>query len=100
MAKKTYTLKCTSAFMAGGKMIVPEDVVPNVPEADAKSLIRRGKAKIVDSIDADDADTEVPALSELSVDELKATAKEYEIEGAEKMKKAELIAAIETAEAE
>lgn len=95
---KTVDIKCTSAFMAAGKMITPGKTVRGVPEAEAKSLARRGKATMVAAgADADDA--QAPALNELSVDELKTTAKEYEIEGADKMKKAELIAAIEAAEA-
>jgi len=95
---KTVDLECTSAFMAGGKMITPKQLVRGVPLADARSLARRGKAKIVAAAPADD-DAEAPALEELSVEELKATAKEYEIEGADKMKKADLIAAIQAAEA-
>lgn len=101
MSKKinTVDIKCTSAFMAAGKMITPGKIVRGVPEAEARSLAHRGKAIIVaDGPDADDA--EAPALNELSVEELKAAAKEYEVEGAEKMKKADLIAAIEAAEAQ
>ncbi len=96
---KTVDLVCTSAFMAGGKMITPKEVVRGVPESDAMSLVRRGKAKIVTAAPVE-ADAEIPALQELSVDELKNTAEEYQIEGAAKMKKAELIKAIEAAEAE
>lgn len=101
MSKKTKTvdIECTSAFMAAGKMITPGKTVRGVPEAEAKSLERRGKAKIVATVAGSD-DAELPALGEMSVDDLKATAKEYEIEGADKMKKAELIAAIEAAESE
>ena len=102
MSKKTKTvdIECTSAFMAAGKMITPKKVVRDVPASEAQSLVRRGKAKIIKaSIDADSDDVEVPELNDLTVEELKATAKEYEIEGADKMKKAELIAAIEAAEA-
>lgn len=101
MSKKLITLTCTSAFMSAGKMITPGMTVEGVPESDAKALIRRGKAKpIKGDIIEPDADTEAPALEELTVDELKATAEEYGIEGAAKMKKADLIAAIQAAEAE
>ncbi|MDT0499704.1 MULTISPECIES: Rho termination factor N-terminal domain-containing protein [unclassified Halomonas] len=101
MSKNTQTvdLECTSAFMVKGKMITPKQVVRGVPAAEAANLVRRGKAKVVAAAPAED-DAEAPALEELSVEELKATAKEYEIEGADKMKKAELVAAIEAAEAE
>jgi len=95
MAKKTLTLKCTSSFVAGGKIIAPGGVVPNVPEQEAKGLIRRGKAVLAES-----DGQEAPALSDLSVSELKTLAAEYDIDGADSMKKAQLIAAIEQAEAQ
>lgn len=101
MSKKIIDLKCTSAFMASGKMITPGKIVKGVPAADAKSLIRRGKAKPLNGDVIEEGETdEAPALEELTVDELKATAEEYGIENAAKMKKAELIAAIQAAEAE
>lgn len=96
---KTVDLECTSAFMAGGKMITPGKVVRGVPAADADNLVRRGKAKRVAAA-PDEDDAEAPALEDMTVDELKAVAKEHEIDGADKMKKAELIAAIEAAEGE
>jgi len=95
---KTVDLECTSAFMVKGKMITPKKIVRGVPAADADNLVRRGKAKIVAAGPVEGDEAEVPDLNDLTVDELKDTAKEYEIEGAEKMKKAELIAAIEAAE--
>lgn len=94
MSKKTVDVVCTSAFMAGGKMILPKQEVKGVPYRDAMDLARRGKAKVVDSVDASDADTEAPDLSELSVDELKSVAEEHGIKGAASMKKADLIKAI------
>ncbi|MDR5887556.1 Rho termination factor N-terminal domain-containing protein [Vreelandella janggokensis] len=97
---KKVDIECTSAFMASGKMIKPGQVVRGVPATEAQGLKRRGKAKILEaSVDAESDDVDVPGLQDLTVEELKTTAKEYEIEGAEKMKKAELIAAIEAAEA-
>jgi hypothetical protein len=101
MSKKSIDLKCTSAFMASGKMITPGEVVKGVPASDAKSLIRRGKAKPLKSEAVEEgADTEAPALEDLAVDELKVTAEEYGIEGVAKMRKADLIAAIHAAETE
>jgi len=97
---KTVDLECTSAFMAAGKMITPGNVVRGVPAADADNLVRRGKAKIIADGPVEGDEAEVPDLNDLTVDELKETAREYEIEGADKMKKAELIAAIEAAEAQ
>ena len=101
MSKKTKVvdLQCTSAFMAAGKMILPGKVVRGVPAADADNLVRRGKAKILGSAGDETDEDELSELNDLTVDELKAVAKEYEIEGVDRMKKADLIAAIEAAEA-
>lgn len=96
---KTVDIECASAFMAGGKMITPGKLVRGVPVDEAKNLERRGKAKIM-AAGPDDSEAEAPSLQELSVEELKATAREHAVAGAEKMKKAELIAAIEAVEAE
>jgi hypothetical protein len=93
---KTMSLKCTSAFVVGGKIITPEQVVHDVPKADALNLIQRGKAEEV--LDGDDPVTELPALEEMTVPDLRKVAEEYEIEGAANMKKADLIEAIEAAE--
>lgn len=95
MVKKALTLKCTSSFVAGGKIITPGGIVPGVPEQEAKGLIRRGKAVQIDCDDPADSD-----LSERSVAELKTLAAEYGIESADSMKKAHLVAAIEKAEAQ
>jgi hypothetical protein len=99
MSKKTKSvdIQCTSAFMAAGKMITKDQMVRGVPEPEALGLVRRGKAKIVE--DAEDAGDD-KALDEMTVAELKALAQELEIDGADGMKKAELIAAIEAAEDE
>lgn len=99
MSKKTKTvdIECTSAFMAAGKMITPKKVVRDVPGADARALERRGKAKIVKGVEEAGDDK---ALDEMTVAELKALAQELEIDGADGMKKAELVAAIEAAEDE
>ncbi len=99
MSKQTKTrdLKCTSAFFVNGKMITKDQVVEGVPEADAKNLIRRGKAVQVQS---EDDGAEAPELKDLTVAELRDTAEAYGIEGAANMKKADLIEAIEKAESE
>src|SRR5690554_2462625 len=93
--KKTVTIKCSSAFVAGGKVITKGQEVAGVPERDALALVRRGKAVIVsdDAAGADDHDD----LQAMKVDDLKTLARSYEIEGAEGMKKAELVEAIEAA---
>lgn len=100
MAKqKRLNLRCTSAFMAGGKMILPRQIISDVPEADARALVRRGKAKVIEDSIAGDDDAGDKALAGMTVDELKEVAAELEIEGVGGMKKAELVAAIEAAEA-
>ena len=95
MAKKTLTIECTSAFVVGGDIVKPGTHLPGVPESEAKSLIRRGKAVLVET-----EDQEGPALSEMTVAELKDVAEALQIDGFESMKKADLIAAIEAAEAQ
>lgn len=99
MSKKTKTvdIECTSAFMAAGKMITPGKVVRGVPAAEADNLRRRGKAKLVGN--ASEEDDGEKALEDMTVSELKEEAKSLDIEGFDGMKKAELIAAIEAAEA-
>jgi hypothetical protein len=97
MSKKTISLKCSSAFMVNGEMVTKDQVVHGVPEADAKNLIRRGKAVQVES---EEDGAEAPALKDLTVAELRDTAEAYDIEGAANMKKAELIEAIQKAESE
>lgn len=93
---KTMSLKCTSAFVVQGEIITPKKTVHGVPRAEALNLIQRGKAEEV--LDGDDPGTELPALEEMTVPDLRKVAEEYEIEGAANMKKAELIEAIEAAE--
>ncbi|ADP96433.1 Rho termination factor N-terminal domain-containing protein [Marinobacter adhaerens] len=97
MSKKTISLQCTSAFFVKGEMITKDKIVHGVPEADALNLIRRGKAK---KVEAEEDGAEAPALKDLTVAELRDVAKEYDIEGAADMKKADLVAAIEKLESE
>ena len=100
MAKKTVAVKCTSAFMAGGKMVHPGEVVQEVPYSEAVNLQVRGKGKIMEvPVDGDDPENELPELSEMTVEELKGVAENYGLEGYSSMKKADLIAAIEAHEA-
>lgn len=94
MAKKTLTILCIGAFVVGDEIVVPGTELPDVPESEAKSLIRRGKAVLAD------ADAQEPALSEMTLAELKGAAKTLDIDGSESMKKADLIAAIEKVEAQ
>ena len=96
MGKKTVAVECTSAFMAGGKMIKPGECVEGVPYPEAVSLQTRGKGKIMEGpVDAADPETEYPQLTEMTVDELKGVAENYGIEGYSNMKKATLIEAIQ-----
>lgn len=95
MAKqKTVDLECTSAFMAGGKLIRPKKIVRDMPLEDAQGLIRRGKAKLIGKPNDEDE----KSLSDMTVAELKEEAADLGIEGIDGMKKADLVAAIEKAE--
>lgn len=106
MKKSTVTLKCKSAFMFEGELIAPGRLADGVPAGEADSLVRRGKAARVDHApsqpDAHAASTpdDDQPLDEMTVPELKELAAEYDIAGAAQMKKADLVSAIETAEAE
>jgi hypothetical protein len=95
-AKKTSIL-ITSAVVIEGKIIPPKQgnkSVVTVDEAVAKNLMNRGKAELHTS----DDDGDKP-LSKHTVPELLDIAEDLEIDGAAKLKKPELIAAIEAAEA-
>ena len=101
MSKKTESVKVTSAIVMGGRVVRAGSVLDGIPRRDAKDLARRGKCTILnETVDGEDPETEVPELSEMTVSELKGIADEYAVEGAANMKKAELIKAIEAAEAE
>jgi hypothetical protein len=98
MSKKI-ALELTSAVVIGGKVKTRGTPV-NVDTKLAKNLLQRGKATLADapvpSPEPDD-NTAVP-LDKHSVADLKVIAAEYEIEGADKMNKAQLIEAIEAVE--
>lgn len=98
--QQTVTIQCASAFMLAGDMITPGDTIHDVPVSDARSLVTRGKAKLLSGRDDDLDGDDDPALQEMTVEQLKSMAEELEIEGFSSMKKAELIAAIEAAEAD
>lgn len=95
-AKKT-SIVITSAVVIEGKIIRPDQgkkSIVTIDDAAAKNLLSRGKAELLTSDDDEDK-----PLSAHTVDELRDIAEDYEIDGADKMKKSELIAAIEAAEA-
>lgn len=92
----TLSIKATAAFGVGGQIIMPGKVLHGVPEAQAKNLLERGRAELHTS-DADDEDT-APALEDMTLEELRTEAKDYQIEGADKMNKKAVIAAIREAE--
>lgn len=91
MADKKVKIKITSAVSIDGKIKIPGRVV-TVAEELAKNLLHRGRAEV--------ATGEGKPLSKMSADELKALAATLEIDGAEGMKKADLIEYIELAQSE
>jgi hypothetical protein len=91
MADKNVKIKITSAVAIGGEIKRPGTVV-TVAEELAKNLLHRGRADL--------ATGEGKPLSKMSADELKALAVTLEINGADGMKKAELIEYIELAQSE
>lgn len=107
MKNKTVSLLCKSAFMFEGNLIAPGRTANGVPAGEAESLVRRGKATLAMSGDhspepaasPDGPDDDQP-LDNMTVPDLKDLAAEYDIAGAAQMKKADLVAAIEKAEAD
>lgn len=91
MADKQIELKITSAIAIGGE-IKPAGSVVAVPEGLAKNLMHRGRAEL--------ATASGDGLGDKTVPELKVIAEGLEIDGAENMKKAALIKAIEAAQTE
>lgn len=97
---KQIKLKVTSAISIDGK-IIPAGKSLTVDEPLAKNLLQRGKAELSTvKADEDGGDGGKKPLGKMTVDELKAEAKELGIEGADSMNKAKLIAAIEEADDE
>ncbi|WP_171178649.1 Rho termination factor N-terminal domain-containing protein [Ruegeria sp. HKCCD8929] len=99
MANKQIDIVLTAAIAIGGKIQRPGAEL-TVAEDFARSLLERGKAKLATGEGDGDGDDEDKPLDAHTVAELREIAKEYEIVGADKMKKPALIEAIEAAEAE
>lgn len=102
MADKKVALNITSAVAIGGKIIVPSSPDAKgilVEETLAKNLLHRGRAELATDNETDDDDDDKP-LADMNVAELKTIANGLGIDGADGMKKAELIKAIEKAESE
>lgn len=91
----TVNIKVTAAFGMGGKIVMPGKVLHGVPEAQAKNLLERGRVELYTGEESDE-DT-VPALEDMTLEELRAEAEDYQIEGADKMNKKAVIAAIRDA---
>ncbi|MCA0905141.1 Rho termination factor N-terminal domain-containing protein [Ruegeria marisrubri] len=92
MGQKSIKILVTAAFSFEGAIRTPGQTL-TVPEDLAKNLFERGRAELANG--GEDVDK---PLDEMTVAELRDLAKEYEIDGADKMKKPELIDAIEAAE--
>jgi len=97
---KQIEIKITAAVVIDGGIVTPGNKV-TVDEATAKNLMQRGKAEL-STVKADDdgSDGGDKPLGKMTVEELKAEAKDIGIEGADSMNKAKLIAAIEEADDE
>lgn len=89
----TYVLKLTSAIAISGEVMKAGSLV-EVSELEAKNLLSRGKAVMHDEQPARDDDVEITKMNK---DQLIAIAEQMEIEGADKMTKAQLIESIEAA---
>lgn len=92
MAEKKVKIKITSAIAVEGQIIKPDQEI-TVSEAVAKNLLNRGRAELAEKPDT-------KPLKSMTVAELKDYAFDRDIDVDEDMKKAELIDAIEAAEAE
>lgn len=91
---KTYVLMLTSAIAIAGDVMKAGSLV-EVSEIEAKNLMGRGKAVLHDEQLASDVDTDITKMNK---DQLIAVAEQLEIEGADKMTKAQLIEAIQAAD--
>ncbi|MEP1637281.1 Rho termination factor N-terminal domain-containing protein [Ascidiaceihabitans sp.] len=91
MADKQVKIKITSAVAIGGEIKRPGTIV-TVAEELAKNLLHRGRAEL--------ATGESKPLSKMSAEELKGLAASLDIDGADGMKKADLIEYIELAQSE
>ena len=93
MASKEVKLKITSAIAVDGKIVKRGETVV-LAEAAAKNLLDRGRAELAEASD------DTSEFAKMKVKELKEYALELDIDGADGMNKAELVAAIEAALAE
>lgn len=89
----TYVLKLTSAIAISGEVMKAGSLV-EVSEHEAKNLLSRGKAVMHDEQPVRDEDLDITKMNK---DQLIAIVEQAEIEGADKMTKAQLIEAIEAA---
>ena len=100
--KKSVFIELTSAVVFGG-VIKRAGTVVECSDAQAKDLLHRGRGQLAAGGNAEDAGNETGGdekpLGDHTVAELKEIAAEYEIDGYDGMKKADLVAAIEQAEA-
>lgn len=90
---KSIVLKLTSAIVVDGEVMKADSLV-EVSESEAKNLLHRGKAVIHD----EQRDYEPIDLSKLNKDQLIDLADQYEIDGADKLTKAQLIEVITAAQ--
>lgn len=93
---KSVLIKLTSAIAIAGAIAKAGEVV-EVTELEAKNLLARGKGVLHDEQPADEGDLD---LTKKTKDQLLAIADGLEIEGTDKMTKAQLIEAIEAKEGE
>lgn len=90
----SYVLKLTSAIVIDGE-VMKSGALVEVTEAEAKNLLSRGKAELHSEQPADESHFD---LSKMNKGQLLEIADNLEIEGADKMNKAQLIEAIEAAD--
>lgn len=90
----SYVLKLTSAIVVDGE-VMKSGALVEVTEAEAKNLLSRGKAELHSEQPPSDDDIDITKMNK---DQLQAIAEQMEIEGSDKMTKAQLIEAIEAAD--
>lgn len=93
MSKKTVFVTLTGAIFLDGEIVTAGETV-EVTEKEARNLLLRGKGTLVDAPAPEPED-----LSKLTVDALRAIAGDLGIQNVKDLRKAELIKAIEQAQA-